>query len=174
MVDENKVQVLRVNTTSVFLELGSGLDTTADRTVLCKVGLHLVSALQVVVLVDVVLLVGDGEATLHTAFTSGGWGPCAVTASVNVGNSSLQVVSNVLHAGGVGDAAVEGMLVDLGGVTTVAGATSVSIDDNLSVKSDRSRILQVVHDVETVSKGGSCALSPAGAAILGDVLVLGP
>jgi len=56
---------------------------------------------------------------------------------------------------------VEGELVHLSGVTTVTAAASVSIDNRLSIQTDRGGVLKVVHDVKSVSEGAGSSLSPA-------------
>jgi len=79
-----------------------------------------------------------------------------------------------LHARTIWDSSVECVFVHFSGVTTIAAATGISINDNLSVKSNRGGILQVIHNVESISKGAGSTLSPTGATVLRDVLVLGP
>jgi len=69
---------------------------------------------------------------------------------------------------------IESVLVYLCGVTTIATATSISINDCLSIDADGCWVLKVVHNVESVSESASSALSPAGATVLGNVLVLIP
>jgi hypothetical protein len=64
------------------------------------------------------------------------------------------------------------VLINSAGVATVAGATSLAVHNNLSVEGDRGGTLQAVKDVESVSDGRCGTLSPAGAAVLGNVLVL--
>jgi len=152
VVDKHEIKVLGVDTASVCVEFGSGVDTTRDRTVLSEVGLHLISTGQVVILIDVVFVVGHSVTAVETVVTNWGWRPGAVTALVNWLNSSLQVISNVLHAGRIRNTIVEGVLVDSARVTTVARATSVSIDNDLCVESNRSGVFQVKVDVKSISK----------------------
>ena len=45
-----------------------------------------------------------------------------------------------------------GELVDIGWVATIAGATSLAVDDDLSAKADWAHGLEVVQDVEAISK----------------------
>jgi hypothetical protein len=66
------------------------------------------------------------------------------------------------------------ILVDCSGVASVARASFLAVDNNLSIKSDWGRDFKVSEDVESVSDGRSGTLSPAGSAILGDMLVLAP
>jgi hypothetical protein len=74
----------------------------------------------------------------------------------------------VHKAGGVG------VLVDLGGVAAVARAASLAVDNDLGVEADGTVRLEVVKDVEAIGDGAGGALGPAGAAVLGDVLVFVP
>jgi len=62
----------------------------------------------------------------------------AVTADIDVGaHASLKVECSVLLAGGVRNTDVVSVLVNLGGVATITGATSLAVDDNLGVEADR-------------------------------------
>merc|ERR1719313_841921 len=88
--------------------------------------------------------------------------------------SGLGVVSDVLLARGVGDALLVSEAVETAGVAALARATGTAVDDDLSVKADRGRVLVAEHDVESVSDGAGGALGPAGATVDGDVLVLVP
>jgi len=79
-----------------------------------------------------------------------------------------------LHARSSDETGLMGIRVDTTGVSTVARATSLSVDDNLSVDRDRGDGAQLVQDVESISNGGCSSLSPARPAVLGNVLVLTP
>ena len=67
-----------------------------------------------------------------------------------------------------------GIGIYIGWVSAVAGASSLAVDDYLSIKADRGWGLEVIKDVEAISNGRGSALSPAGSAVLGNVLVLVP
>jgi len=59
------------------------------------------------------------------------------------------------------DTSVVSVLVDTGGVATIARAASLEVNDDLGVDSNRGGGLEVVQDVESVSDGRGGALSPA-------------
>lgn len=67
-----------------------------------------------------------------------------------------------------------GISVHISWVSTIAGASSLAVDDDLSVKTDRSGGLEVIKDVKAVSNCRGSTLSPARSAVLGNVLVLVP
>jgi len=73
----------------------------------------------------------------------------------------LQVKGGVLLAGSVDETNFVGVLVDLTGVTTVAGAASLAVDNNLGVETNGGVSLEIVEDVESVGDSGGGALSPA-------------
>jgi len=87
---------------------------------------------------------------------------------------ALKVVSNVLHARRVVQAAVMSILVDSSGVASIAGASHLAVYNNLGVKSNWALLFEVCEDIESVSDGRCGSLSPARSAILGNVLVLVP
>jgi len=72
------------------------------------------------------------------------------------------------------ESSIVGKLVNLSGITAIARASSLAVDDDLSVKANWGWCLEVIQDVEAVSYGRSCSLGPAGSAVLGNVLVLVP
>ena len=123
----------------------------------------------------------DGATAIKAwVVSSGRWG-LAVLAEIVVGagfgvSSSLinQVVGNVLLARAVGNTVFVGVLVDESGLTTVAVAASLAVDDNLGVQTDRGGVAQACQDVESISKGRGCALGPAATAVPGNVLILIP
>jgi hypothetical protein len=133
-----------------------------------------VGAVHEVVLVGVVLAELNGSAVgLAIVANSGRWSS-TVLASEDRTEGVLIVVSNVLLARGVSNTILIDPLIHLTRVATVARAASISVDDLLSVQSNGCWVLQVKENVEAVSKGGSGALSPAGAAVLWNVLILAP
>ena len=69
---------------------------------------------------------------------------------------------------------VECVFVNFSGVATIAAAASLTVDNSLSVETDRSGVLKLVQNVESISEGARRALSPAGAAVARNVLVLVP
>jgi len=123
---------------------------------------------------DVVSGGSDSSAAFLTIFTSGRWGRRAVSASVNGSQFVLQVVGSVLHARSADETSGVGVGVDATGVTSIARATSLGVDDDLSVDGDGGNSLQLVKDVKSISNGGGRSLSPARPAVLGNVLVLVP
>ena len=48
---------------------------------------------------------------------------------------------------------VVGILIDSSGISTIARASSLAVDDNLSVKTNWGCGLEIVQDVEAVSNG---------------------
>jgi hypothetical protein len=54
----------------------------------------------------------------------------------------------------VNEAVIVSPFVNLSGVTTIAGATSLAVYNNLSAKSNWSVSLKVVQDVESISDSG--------------------
>ena len=69
----------------------------------------------------------------------------AVTADIDVSaHATLKVEGSVLLARGVGDTSVVSVLVNLTWVSTVTGATSLAVDDNLGVKANRGRVFATV------------------------------
>jgi len=164
-----------VDATSVGIEFVGGLDTASDGSVPGELSLHLVGSGEGVVLGDVVLGVFHSSAAREAIITERGRGPEAVTAEINVGASTGdKVVGGVLLAGRVGNTEGGSVKVDFSGVTTVARATSVAVDDSLGVEADGGGEGKVGVDVESISEGGGGALSPAGSTVSGDVLVLVP
>jgi hypothetical protein len=167
--------MLGVNAACVSVELGCAVDAAGDGTVSIEFSLHLICTFDMVILRDVVLGVFDSPAAIKAGFIRPGWGPCAVTADVNVfAHVALEVECGVLHARRVVQTAVVSILIDCSGVASVARASFLAVYNNLSIKSDWGRDFEVSEDVESVSDGRSGALSPAGSAILGDMLVLAP
>ena len=177
VVDEREADLLGVDVGAivVVLEVLGGVDTARDGAVSVELSLHLVDAGKRVVLADVVLLVLDGDAAIEASLANRGRRPGAVTADVNVlAHVVDEVVSGVLLARRVRDTSVVGILVHLSGVATIAGATSLAVHDGLGIEADRGGVEVTVQDVESVGDGRGGALSPAGTAVLWDVLVLVP
>mmetsp|Transcript_33464 Transcript_33464/g.41158 ORF Transcript_33464/g.41158 Transcript_33464/m.41158 type:complete len:246 (+) Transcript_33464:304-1041(+) len=103
----------------------------------------------------------------------------AVSADVDgVAGVLVQVVSHVLLARSVGDTSRESVFIHHFGVSSVAGSTSLAVDNDLGGEGHGGGLSVVVvsevHDVESVSERRGGALCPARAAVLRDVLVLGP
>ena len=177
VVDEREADLLGVDVGAivVVLEVLGGVDTARDGAVSVELSLHLVDAGKRVVLADVVLLVLDGDAAIEASLANRGRRPGAVTADVNVlAHVVDEVVSGVLLARRVRDTSVVGIPVHLSGVATIAGATSLAVHDGLGIEADRGGVEVTVQDVESVGDGRGGALSPAGTAVLWDVLVLVP
>ena len=64
--------------------------------------------------------------------------------------------------------------VHLSGITAIARAASIAVDNHLGRKGNRGSGAQIIHDVEPVSNSRGGAFGPAGATVLRDVLVLVP
>ena len=177
VVDLNVIEVLLEDGRSIVvkLELLSCLDTAGNGAVL-ELSLHLVSTRNVEVLTDVVASVGlDGSATINSTLANGRRRPGAVTAHVDVLAASVHiVVGSVVDAAGVHKASVMSEFVDLSGVSTVARATSIAVDNHLGVNANWRAECRGEVDVESVSNGAGRTLGPARATVLGNVLVLVP
>jgi len=118
----------------VFLEVVRHVDTARDRSVHRQLSLHLISSFDEVVLVHVVPEVRlDREATLETIIIRARWWPHAVTAHIDRCDLMLQVVSDVLLTRRMDKSHIVCVLVYIARVSTVAGATSLSIHHNLCV-----------------------------------------
>jgi lysophospholipid acyltransferase (LPLAT)-like uncharacterized protein len=89
-------------------------------------------------------------------------GRLAVTADIVFrAHTALQVEGGVLLAGRVRDTSLVSVLVDSGGVATIAGATSLAVNNGLSVEADRGCVKAAIQDVESIGDSGGGALSPA-------------
>jgi hypothetical protein len=82
-------------------------------------------------------------------------GEGAITALINIiaGTGVIQIPGNILHASSMAETVGVGKFINASRVATVARATSIAVDHKLSVKGNRGRSFQVVHDVETISDG---------------------
>jgi len=69
---------------------------------------------------------------------------------------------------------VVSIFIDQCRVATVTTAASLTVNNSLSIKTNRGSTIQVIQNVESVCKSRGCTLSPAGATIARDVLVLVP
>jgi len=178
VVDSGEADLLRVDSIVLFgivsEESVGDVDSARDGTVSGKLGLHLISSSDTVVVADVVSGVLDSPAFVLASFASRAWRPCAVLAGGDRANLFLEVVGGVLFARSSHESSVVSVLVDLSGVTSIARATSLSVDNDLSVNGDGSGGGELVHDVESVSDGGGSSLSPARSTVAGDVLVFAP
>ena len=59
-------------------------------------------------------------------------------------------------------------------VSTITTAASLTVNNCLSIKANRGSTIQVIQNVKSVSESRSCTLSPAGATIARNVLILVP
>ena len=111
------------------------------------------------------MLVFNGPAVVEAVISNLTWWPCAVSADINVlaleKRVSRKVGGSVLLAGGIWDSVFHGVLVDTTWVSTVAGSTSSAVNNNLGVESNWGWALISLKDIESISKGGGGALSPA-------------
>jgi hypothetical protein len=83
VVDHWEEFPLRVDTTSVLLELVSDLNTTRDGSILHEIRLHLVGTREAVVVGSIVLPVVNSPTFILASLVDGAWRPCAVLALVN-------------------------------------------------------------------------------------------
>jgi len=174
VVDERESDLLGVDTSGVEFESVGDMDTTRDGSVLGDLSLHLSNTLDLVMVSDVVSFRSNGSASFHARLTRSRWGRGAVTALIDGRHSRLQVEGSVLHARSSDKTYFMCGRVDTTGVTTVARATLLGIDNGLGIDGDGSVSAQLVHDVESISNCGGRSLSPARPAVLGNVLVLVP
>ena len=173
MVDEGEAYVLRVDaavgTVSLFPLIG-GVDTAGDRAILESL-LHRILASNAVVGADIVPGRGHSSAVLGTGLVGHWWWGAAVHAVVDGVGRVLEVIGDVLLARGVDEAVVVGSFVNLVGVSAVARAAPLVVDNHLGIKSNRGDGGQVREDVEPVSDSGGRSHAPARATVAGDVLV---
>ena len=175
VVDGREELELGVDTTIVLVEGVGGLDTAGDGTVLHDLGLHLGGAGKAVVVRSVVLLVVNSPTLVLAGLALRARRPGAVLALVDgLAVEGGGVLGDVLLARRVRDTLLVGELVDTTGVATLARATGTAVDDDLGVEADGSGVLVTEKDVESIGEGRGGTLSPAGAAVDGDVLVLVP
>jgi len=154
VVDERKSLVLAVDATGIGIERRGGVDSAGDGSVEIEFGLHLVSSLDVIVLGDVVVGVLNGPTVLDAGLTDGGRRPGAVSADVDVSaHPGGEVVCDVVHARGVLETVSVGPFVYSSWVSTIAGTTSLAVDNDLGIKSNRGRRTEVGHDLESISNG---------------------
>lgn len=155
VIDHWECNFLRVDTTVVgVLPIVGGVDTAGDWAVGVELSLHLLSTTEGVVLTNVEAEVWlDTEAVLKAIITWAWWAPKAVTADINILWLLLQVVGNILFTAAVDETVSTGIGVDIAWVSTVARATSLLVNNNLSVQSNWGWDFQVSQDVESVSNG---------------------
>ena len=154
--------MLRVDAAKVSgVKFFSSLNTTGNRSPFSELGFHLISTNNRVVLADVVFLVRNGTAVLETIIASSRCRGCAISAQIEVSAlTTLKVESSVLLARAIRNTMIEGILVNLGRITTVAATTSLAVDNSLSIQTDGSGVLESIHDVESISDSTGGALSP--------------
>ena len=154
MVKSDEVDLLLVDRCAIIVgvEVVGGVDTARDGSVL-ELSLHLDSTLHVVVLVDVVAShIGDGGATFDARITNSGRRPSAVTAHINGLAASRDIVERlIVSTRSVDKTLLASELVNFGGVSTIARATGIAVDDHLGREGDRGGGAVFVHDVESVS-----------------------
>jgi len=96
VVDHWEKFVLRVDATSVSLEFVSNFDTACDWSVLVKIGLHLLSTSQAVVVGSIVVFVVNSPAFVLAGLVLWAWWPGAVLALVDgTAGHLVKVVSDV-------------------------------------------------------------------------------
>ncbi len=99
MINQREKHVLGVNAASVSVKFFCAVDAAGDGTMSIEFSLHLVCTFDMIVVRNVVLCVFHSPAAIKAGFIGPGWGPCAVTADVNVfSHVALEVECGVLHA----------------------------------------------------------------------------
>ena len=138
-------------------------DSAGDRSTSVNLLHHVLFSLHATVLLDVVLgVVLDGMARISAT---------AVTANVEV--SALVVIGSVTHATLLGNSHGLHHLVGREHVSSVATLSIISAVDNDLRRELLSRPGSLGHETKTVRNGRGSGESPAGSAVLGNVLVLG-
>lgn len=174
VVNKRECYLFRVNATSVKFESIGSVNTARNGTIL-QSSLHLCFTFDTVVVRYVISCMRCNSVTSTQAiYTCIWWWPLAISAYINCCISGLEVVGNVLFAWTVNKTDIVSIFINLSRVSSIARASSLSIDDHLSINSNRGHVLSVVHDVESISNCRCSALRPAWSTILGDVLVLVP
>jgi len=168
-------KILEVNVFSCVLlfEPPCSLNAACNRSIL-KFCLHCVDTDNVVERVNVVLCwVGDFIALFEVLCTSWRWWTLTIHALVHTCWRLEQVQGNVLLTGVMHKAMIMGCLVYCVRITSVARATPLVVHNHLGAYTYRSIFICVVlvQDIEPISNGRSSALRPAGATVLGYVLI---
>jgi len=175
VVDINAGEDFAVDTASIVFESVSGINTATDGSVGIEGLLHFIDAANSTIARDLpvsVLSDGRAEEIVVFAFRRRG-GDTSFTLLLGQAEFQSGVLGLVVLARFFRNTLVITELVDTHGVTTVAITTSLAVDDSLGRKRGL-RIAVVSQDVDSVSQSGSGSLGPAGSAVLGNVLVLGP
>ena len=154
MVEQDEADLLAVDRRAVIvvLKVVGDVDTARNRAVL-ELSLHLVGALHVVILTDVITShVSDGSASVKTAFARRRRRPGTVTANIDVLADAFDIVKGlVVGARSVHEAFSVGKFVDLTRVATIAGAASLAVDHLLGRENNRSSGAETIQDIEAVS-----------------------
>jgi hypothetical protein len=161
VVDLWEFDGLLVDTTSVGLEFVGGFDTAGDWSVSVELGLH-VSSWDSVVVGDIVQFVLNWPAFILAGLALWAWWPGAVLASINgLALPFVEILGDILFTRRVWDTRVISVLVDTSWVSTLAGSSSIAVDNNLGIQGNWGWALQVVHDIESVSNRRCSSLGPA-------------
>jgi len=94
----------------------------------------------------------DSPAFVLAGLSLGAWWPCAILASGLSIKFALKILSNVLLARGVWDTMFLGIGVHFWWVSSLTVASSICIDNDLSIESNWSWVLVIQFNVESVSK----------------------
>jgi hypothetical protein len=114
----------------------------------------LINSTNGVVLADIVLLVVYGSASIKSIISNFRRWPGAVTAEINGSTVAInQVVSSILLTRRVRDSIVKGIEIDLTWVSSIAGASSLTVDNDLGIKTNWRGGQTSIQDVESVSDG---------------------
>merc|ERR1719473_262423 len=173
VVDHVEQLLLRIHTARVGVEVLGGVDTGTDGATREDLGLDLVGAGHAAVVANLV-----HERVGHLGAVAGreGVGRIAGARHARLAIAevaALEVLRLVGLAGLVRDARLVRVRVHAARVAAVAGAAAAAVDEHLGGQVDGwPRAL--AHDRDAVRQRARGALRPAGAAVLGDVLVLIP
>lgn len=117
----------------------------------------------------------NGSASTKAVISDSRGRPNAISANVKViAVVALQIRSNVLLAGRINEAGVICELIGKRRITAVAWAACKTVNKNLRAQVKWSCSFESVLDIESVSERGSNCVSPAGATVLRNMLVLVP
>lgn len=152
---------LGVDAAGVFFEGVRDVDTAGDGSICGELGLHLRFALDTVVVANVVLGVLYSFAAFDATLIFLGRWPGAVTAYVDVFGMALKVIRDVLHARAMRKTSLVSSSVNATGVSSIAGATFLKVDNSLRIDTNWCNGLEIIQDIEPIGDGRGRSLSPA-------------
>jgi hypothetical protein len=162
MVDDGHGLVLVEDTSSVVLELRSGINSTRDRSTGVDLSHHVGGSADGSVVPDLV----DGVVGKGVASSVGSAGAAGVE------EGAVLVLGLVVVAGLIGDSGAVGIPPNSKVISSVARASSSAVNDVLGAQVSAGPSTTTLN-VDAVGKGTGGSHSPATSAVLGNVLVAG-